>query len=345
MLLKHNLIKLAKIYACSDMFRTILKTPDFPFKIHYHEKIMLTGSCFTESIGEKLRTLKFQAFINPAGIVFNPASVASTLEMLISAKKFTDADLGFNHELYFSFQHHGRFSHPHKETCLRNINTTLEAARQWLAETKYLFITFGTAWVYELKNDGMIVANCHKQPASLFNRRLMTLCDITSMFDVLLKVFSEKYPQLKIIFTISPVRHVKDGFVQNQLSKSTLILAVHQLCESWKQVYYFPSYEIMMDDLRDYRFYAPDMVHPSEVAVDYIWQHFSDAFFDEETKKNCSYAAKIVSAAAHSIFQPQTQAARNFARQISGEIERIEKFFPPGSFDNEKTFFNGIMHG
>ena len=198
--------------------------------------------------------LKFPAVVNPFGVLYNPVSVRNAIEILIDQKKFKDSDLNFFNEQWFSFYHDTEFSHPDKNISLEKINKSISIAADNLRKAGYLIVSFGTAWVYKYLKNGNVVSNCHKIPAKEFERYKLDVEDIFVEWANLMNRLNELNPDLKIIFTVSPVRHWKDGAIQNQLSKSTLILAIHQLKQQFENVDYFPSYEIMMDDLRDYRF-------------------------------------------------------------------------------------------
>ncbi|GAI96735.1 unnamed protein product, partial [marine sediment metagenome] len=230
---------------------------------------MFIGSCFTESIGGKLNDYKFPVDINPFGIIYNPSSVGKSLELLIGEKEFTIDDLFFYNGKWLSFFHHSSFSDKDPELCLSRINAKITESREFLKKAGFLFITFGTAWVFEWKESGETVSNCHKISALKFNHKLLAVEDILENYKTLIHKLLRFNPQLKIIFTVSPIRHWKDGAEGNQVSKAILLLSAHQLLKKFQSVSYFPAYEIIMDDLRDYRFYSDDMIHLNSVAIDY----------------------------------------------------------------------------
>ncbi|MGM0406524.1 MAG: GSCFA domain-containing protein, partial [Bacteroidota bacterium] len=312
-------------------------------KITYHTPVLFMGSCFTENIGDKMQALKFPAKVNPFGVLYNPTSVQNGLELLIDQKLFTKGNLDFFNEQWFSFYHDTEFSHPDLQKCLDKINTSIKSAAIQLRKSKYLIVTFGTAWVYKYLETDLVVSNCHKIPAKNFERFKLGVEDIFVEWAKLINRLNELNKNLKIIFTVSPVRHWKDGAVQNQLSKSTLILAIHQLIKIFKNVEYFPSYEIMMDDLRDYRFYADDMLHPSSAAIEYIWEHFSETYFDSETKQINAEINKILQAKNHRPLNPETENHRKFLKNQIQLIEKTSQSYPFIDLTEELKFFKSSM--
>jgi hypothetical protein len=282
---------------------------------------MFAGSCFTENIGDRLHALKFPCDINPLGILYNPVSIRNGLEQLVHGKPYTAADLERGDDLWFSYHHHGRFSHRDQNTCLQNINARLSRSAALLKEARYLFLTLGTARVFARKDTGQIVANCHKQPAAIFDHYLLSVDTVTQACTTLIDNLLSHNPQLEIVFTVSPIRHWKDGASGNQLSKSTLIVAVHQLVEQYKQVAYFPAYEIVMDELRDYRFYTSDMLHLDEVAIDYIWQRFAATYISEETLEISAQVDKLLKATQH---RPEDIESAGYQTFLERQLETID---------------------
>ena len=279
-------------------FRTEIPTPKYPFDINYQDKLMLLGSCFSDHIGNFFQEMRFDTLSNPFGTLFNPVSIANALKMCINPELFNEQYIDFFNEKWISYAHHGKFSHPDKETFLQNIRQNLDKAHDFLSSANYLFITFGTAYCYRLIERDLIVANCHKIPANQFEKQLLTIEQIAGLYQDLLEQLRQFNPQLKIIFTVSPVRHLADGFHENQISKSTLHLSVNQLVDN-TNTYYFPSYEMVQDDLRDYRFYAADLCHPSDAAVTYIREKLTDAFFTLETQERMKEVVKENKAQGH----------------------------------------------
>lgn len=322
-----------------DSFRTEFEVPKGTHLIDYSSKILLMGSCFTENIGEKLSELKFNTCINPFGIVYNPESVAHSLEFLVKRRMFTEADLFEHQGVWNSFYHHSRFSDIQKEHCLEKINSQIEQGSQFLKNGDFLIITLGTAWVYQLKKSGRVVSNCHKVSAKEFERFRLSKCDIVEKLKSVLKKIKNQNLNLKIILTVSPVRHLKDGAVENQQSKATLLMAVHELTQELEKVSYFPAYEIMMDDLRDYRFYAEDMVHPSPTAIQYIWEKFSKTWVNESIKPQMIEIGKLARASKHRPFQPGSTEFQQFKKHQLKAIGNLEQQFPFMDFTTERQIF------
>lgn len=282
------------------MFRTKVDIPKYDFSLHHEQKILSMGSCFSENMGARLHSAAFDVLVNPFGVLYNPASIARSLEHLLYKEQFCADDLMQNGELWASFSHSTLYSHPQVDGCLQLINTDFSAAKVQLAKADVLLLTFGTAWVFELHATGEIVSNCHKIPSAQFKRRRLTVAEIVETYQQLIGKMVEMNSALKIIFAVSPVRHWKDGPTENNISKAILLMAIQDLQKLFPaHVFYFPSYEIVVDELRDYRFYAKDMLHPSEVAVDYIWEKLSSSFFDDNTKALCAEVQSYVNLCNH----------------------------------------------
>lgn len=279
-------------------FRTEIPTPEYPFRISYQDKLMLLGSCFSDHIGNFFQEMGFDTLSNPFGTLFNPISIATALKMELNPAMFDEHYVDFFNEKFISYAHHGKFSHPDKETFRQNISQCLNRAHDFLASADYLFLTFGTAYCYRLIERDLIVANCHKIPANRFEKKLFTVEQITAIYRELLPQLLQFNPKLKVIFTVSPVRHLADGFHENQISKATLHLSINQSIDN-KNIFYFPSYEMVQDDLRDYRFYATDLCHPSEAAVTYISEKLTEAFFTKETQERMKEVVKENKAKGH----------------------------------------------
>ena len=306
-------------------FRTSVAVDSAGFYINYDSRLMLMGSCFAENIGRNLEYFRFKTDINPFGIVYNPLSVANVLKFLLEKKVFREEDLWQNAGKWVSLYHHGSFSSAKKEVCLSAINERLAASAERLRQTDVLWITFGTAWVYRHRASGVIVGNCHKFPAADFERFRLSVEDILTVWQPLIKALQAVNPDLKIVFTVSPVRHWKDGAHGNQLSKAVLLLAAEALTACGEDLYYFPSYEIVMDELRDYRFYAPDMLHVSEQAVDYLWEKFRQTFCAPEMLPVLERVEKINKKLLHRPFDPESEAYRTFCEGIQREIEELQR--------------------
>lgn len=291
--------------------------------------MMLFGSCFSENIGKKLLQSKFQVDVNPFGILYNPYSISAAIQRLLSATPFEESDLLFSDGLYHSLMHHGHFSAPDKATCLRRISERFESAVLQLKQTDLFLITFGSAYLYQWKENGKVVANCHKLPARLFRRFRLSVEEITEEWEKLISMLISIRPDIKIVFTVSPIRHWKEGAHENQISKSILHMATDNLEHLFPgNVRYFPAYEIMIDELRDYRFYDDDMIHPSSFAIDYIWQLFSNSFFSEETIKINREWEEIRKALEHRPFYPNTEAHDTFIMNIRKKWEDLTGRYP-----------------
>ncbi len=261
-------------------FRTKLPRQSHDPKIGYDSRVLLLGSCFVENIGNKLDHYKFPSLLNPFGILFHPVAISDFLEKVKSDSVFTEENVFFHNERWHSFRAHSALSSPSRGTLLRELNAAVKKTHSFLREATHVIITPGTAWGYRYKQSGEVVANCHKLPQVNFNKELLEVQEPLRQAVELVRAVN---PGVAVIFTVSPVRHLRDGFIENQQSKAKLISAVHEVIASGENLHYFPSYEIMMDELRDYRFYAEDMLHPAPVAIDYIWERFAESWMTQET--------------------------------------------------------------
>ncbi len=309
-------------------FRTTVSVDPFEQKISYNSKILFLGSCFATNMGNRMGNLLFPSLINPFGVLYNPFSISQSLNILMANNLFSEEQLFNQGGLWGSFYHHSSFSSPSKEECLTNINQSLATGREFLKDIDFLVITLGTSWTYQYRKTRTVVANCHKFPAKDFDRIPMTEDEIMQMLAVAIIKLREKNPKLKVIFTISPIRHWKDGAMNNMVSKATLIMAAQKMCLSLHDCYYFPAFEIMMDDLRDYRFYAEDMIHPSSVAVDYIFEKFVGAAIDPETAKLIPEVERLIKAANHRPFNPDTPEHLQFKKTQLHKTIDLQKRFP-----------------
>ncbi|MBK8562182.1 MAG: GSCFA domain-containing protein [Saprospiraceae bacterium] len=316
-------------------FRTVFPSIQSPIKIGHADWVLCIGSCFAEQMGGRLERLKFPTLVNPFGIVFNPASIGRSLERLMSGEPFSENDLVQHQGLWHSWEHHGRFSQPDKAAALSNINDSLSTARAFLENTTRLVVTLGTAHVFTLKKMGEVVANCHKLPAAEFERRRLSVEEVVAALLPVFEKMKAQLPSLEIIATVSPVRHLRDGLMENQRSKATLLLALDEIGQRLPFVHYFPAYEILLDDLRDYRFYAEDMAHPSHQATDYIWQYFEQAFFDEKTRVLNGRIERVLSAMAHRPFHPQSAEHQNFIKKELDALRQLAGEFPGLDFEGE----------
>ncbi|MBS2097797.1 GSCFA domain-containing protein [Carboxylicivirga linearis] len=323
-----------------DTFRTIVEVESQKKTINYNSQLLFMGSCFAGNIGSYFEETGFNAMVNPFGVLYNPFSIAKAIRQLIRNSAYQDTDLIYHNEIWQSFDHHSSFNNTDKASCLSNINETLKTGADFLANTDYLFITFGTSWVYKLKESGEIVSNCHKIPSSHFNRELITKESIIETYQDLFKNLLKLNPSLKIILTISPVRHWKDGAHGNQISKAILLLAVDELCTQFEQVDYFPAYEILLDDLRDYRFFDTDMLHPSAEAVKYIRAQFILSWLDELAQEFITQMESIKRNINHRPFNKHSDQHQKFIRKSISKLEQIQKRFNKVSLSTFQDQFN-----
>ena len=311
-----------------DMFKTKVTTVESNNKIDYADHLLFIGSCFAENIGSRFKERLFNAMVNPLGVVYNPASVANTLDDLISNKLVTPEEVLFHNNLWHSFRLHGSFSSTDKATVIEMANEALGEAHLHLKKSKTVVVTFGTAWVYSLSANGQIVSNCHKYPAATFHRTLQKVDDIVGQWQETIKKLRNFNPAIRIIFTISPVRHWKDGAHGNNISKATLLLAVEQLMKEDETLEYFPAYEIMMDELRDYRFYADDMLHPSNLAQSYIFDSFTQVYLSRQAMEFGQESLKLATALNHRPLQGITDEYRKFLETTIIKIESFQAHYP-----------------
>lgn len=306
-------------------------------KINIRDKMLMLGSCFAENIGDRLSDHKFNLMTNPNGILFNPVSIIQSLQSYAEGVLCNEEDLFYHDELWRSWNHHGCFSDSEKTKTLEKINASQRHAIQYYKNAKHVIITFGSAFVYELKETNRIVANCHKVPQQHFNKRLLSVDEIIAVFEQS-KIAESKS---QIILTVSPVRYLRDGLPENNLSKSILLQAVHQLVSMHNNVFYFPAYEIVMDELRDYRFFEEDMVHPNQLAVDYVWERFCDSMLDDETKNMLEEIKPIITAKNHRPFHPDLKSHQQFLKTNYNKVCELEKKYDFLHFEEEKEYFNG----
>ncbi|MDR3062316.1 MAG: GSCFA domain-containing protein [Dysgonamonadaceae bacterium] len=302
-------------------FRTKVTIPAFDFSINHSDRMMMMGSCFAENMAVSFRDAGFQIDVNPFGTAYNPLSLASGIRDLMSGKKYAISDLFQHQGLYHSFSHHSRFSGISAEICLENINQRIEASSVFLKNTTILIITYGTASVYILKSNGKTVTNCHKLPESYFIRKRLPVENIVDDWKGLIEELKSYNSNLKLLFTVSPIRHWKDGAHENQLSKSSLLLAIDKLTRCYHFCHYFPSYEILMDELRDYRFYAEDMLHPSSATIEYIWEKFSESFFSVQTQSKIREWRNLHKSLEHKPFNPDSEQYKELIQKTQQKIK------------------------
>ncbi|MCS5488853.1 GSCFA domain-containing protein [Algoriphagus limi] len=297
-----------------------------PLPISHQSKILSMGSCFAQSMGTKMEAHKFDISIYPFGTIFHPMTLADLLKMALESGPIDENLIVEREGIYFHYSAHSDLFGISKEDLLQKFNKKLEIARESLLEGSHLILTFGTAWIYELKNSSR-VANCHKKPQKIFQKRLTELEEMKVSLKEVFKELTNINPDLNIILTVSPVRHIKDGIPENQLSKSLLRVLCHQLEKEFDSVTYFPSYEIMMDELRDYRFYKEDRIHPTEEAENYIWEKWMKTYFSSETQQKVNEIAKVMRELAHRPLNPHSVSHRKFLQNLLGKLERLNSEF------------------
>ena len=323
--------------------RTTFKIDPSERKITYKTPAMFLGSCFASEIGEKMSRGKLPVSINPSGKVYNPLSVCNTLDLVISNRKIDNGDLHRHNEKYISFLHDTSFSSEDPSEVIEKINSATELSHKFLKDAGFLFITFGTARVYRFLDSGRIVSNCHKIPEREFSRELLNVDDILLEWSVILDRLKAFNPGLRVDFTISPVRHWKDGAHGNQISKSVLFLAAERLLEHPASGKYFPAYELLMDDLRDYRFYSDDMLHPSGIAVDYIWKAFSECYLHPDALSLYDEVEGITRASEHRFITGSQSGKLQFASRLIERITAIEKRYGMLDFSAEKSWLQELI--
>ena len=318
------------------------KIQDYPFNISYGDKILFIGSCFSEEIGNKLKELKFDVLQNPNGILYDPLSISDSLFSYIENKSFDEENLFELNDLWHSWKHHSVFSGVNKKDVLKKINHSQNTAHTFLKEANFLIVTLGTAFNYHLKKSNENVANCHKAPADYFKKKLIPTDGIISEMLRALKAIDKFNPGLKIIFTVSPVKHVRDGVAENNRSKARLIEAAHSICEQKQNAFYFPSYELVTDVLRDYRFYKNDLVHPNETAINFVFEKFADSFLNASSKKIMEEIEKVLSAVNHKPFLKESEVHKKFVVSQLKIICDLEKNYPSLDLSKEKKYFEGM---
>jgi GSCFA family len=342
----------AEVLKINMQFQLPIQIPAPEKQISYHDKILLIGSCFTEHIGNALEELKFRVLQNPHGILFDPISVCNSLNSYIENKKYTKKDLFQLNEVWNSWQHHSRYSNIDKEEGLRIINDSQQQAHDFLKQADWIIITLGSSFSYRLTSEfskvsplggdleGAGAANCHRAPAQWFTKHLLTIEETAGALKDCIDRLLQFNKHLKIIFTISPVRHIRDGVVENNRSKARLIEAVHQTIAEYKQLYYFPAYELVIDVLRDYRFYDIDLAHPNYMATEFVMEKFKAGFIDEDSLKLMEEVKKIVIAKKHKAFQPATNAHKQFLKAHFEKTKEMLEKYPFLDLKEELNYFN-----
>lgn len=293
--------------------------------ISYDSRIVLLGSCFSENIGKQLDYFRFQNYQNPFGILFHPIAIENLILNTINEKRYSESDVFRANERWHSFDAHSKLSSNDKERLLNNLNQKIQLTRQQIQSATHIIITLGTAWVYRFTESDQIVANCHKIPQKKFLKELLSVDEIRNSLEAIVSSIRLVNPNTSIVFTVSPVRHLKDGFVENQRSKAHLIAAIHEVVNAKNKTHYFPSYEIQMDELRDYRFYKQDMIHPNKIAIEYIWEKFVTSWFSDDTKSSMELVDKIQKGLQHKPFDPKSKGHQAFLKQLDHQIAEIQK--------------------
>jgi hypothetical protein len=296
--------------------------------IQYDHELLLMGSCFAEEIGEKLQEHRFNTVVNPHGILYNPLSITKALTTYLDGKVYTPEDLFQHNDLWNSWDHHSRFSGLTPEATLENIHRMQAAATQAIENADWLVITLGSAHAYILKENNRLVGNCHKVPAGNFYKRMLTVDEIVTALDNVMHRLFFRNRKINILFTVSPVRYIRDGVVENNLSKAILLQAVHHLVNKFNRLFYFPAYELVIDDLRDYRFYKEDMVHPNELAVNYVWEQVVKAGISPASQELLHSIAEINRAANHRPFNPESAQHRQFLQHYAEKVQQLMAAHP-----------------
>jgi len=313
-------------------FRTNIQLQKESNQIDYNSSLVLIGSCFSENISKKLNYFKFNTYSNPFGILFNPKAIETLITNAINLKEYTEKDIFNLNERWHCFDAHSDLSNSNKNELLSNLNTAIKSTNKQLETASHIIITLGTAWTYRFIETDSFVGNCHKVPQKKFLKELLSVKKIIASLENLITLIKSVNPKVNIIFTVSPVRHLKDGFVENMQSKAQLLTAIHQIIDKREQLYYFPSYEIMMDDLRDYRFYNSDMVHPNETAVNYIWEQFKNVWIDENAASIMKEIDSIQKGLAHKPFNPNSEQHQQFLITLQEKINILQNKFPSINF-------------
>jgi hypothetical protein len=313
------------------ILQTEIKIQPLEQTIHYGDGLLFLGSCFADEVGGICRGLGFNALVNPFGVLYNPASIAQSVERLQSGRPFCHEEvIPVGEGCYCTFSHNTAFWRPSEEALVEYVNLSLEAAHERFLKAKWVVISMGTSWVFRHKGSGQVVSNCHKLPANQFERQFLTS---EQSFQYLSEIV-QQHPEKQFIFTVSPLRHLKDGLHENQLSKAALLLAVDEVCKKQDNAHYFPAYEILLDELRDYRFYKEDMVHPTEQAVHYIWERFADFAINPSEKPAMKAAAELRQMLQHRPMFPESDAYKKFESLKVEKINALKRDFPSVCINN-----------
>ena len=297
-------------------------------QIDYNSKLLLLGSCFSENIGEKFNYFKFQSLQNPFGILYHPKAIENLILNAINENVYDETDVFYHNERWHCFDAHSDLSSASKVELIQNLNDAIKVANQQIGKSSHVIITLGTAWAYRFIETDSIVSNCHKIPQKQFLKQIQSVKSIIESLEAIVELIKSVNPKVSILFTVSPVRHIKDGFVENTQSKSHLISAIHQVVEPRHNTFYFPSYEIMMDELRDYRFYAEDMLHPNKIAVNYIWKRFQTVWISSEVVKIMDEVDTIQKGMNHKPFNPESEQYQEFLNNLELKKSGLNSLFP-----------------
>jgi hypothetical protein len=306
----------------------------------YRDQLLLMGSCFAEEMGEKLQQHLFSTLVNPHGILYNPISITKAMNSYLDNKQYTEADLFMHNDLWHSWDHHSRFSALTPAAVLENINAAQQQAAGCISTAQWLVITLGSAYAYVLKETGQLVANCHKVPMSAFYKKLLTVDEIITALDNMMHRLFFRNRNINILFTVSPVRYARDGVVENNLSKAILLQAVHQLVNKFDRLFYFPAYELVIDDLRDYRFYKDDLVHPNETAVNYVWEHFVNSCVHPNSQQLLKIIQDLNRARQHRPFNPESPQHRQFLHTYARKVAALQQEHPYLQLGELARYFN-----
>jgi hypothetical protein len=310
-------------------FTTKISIAKYTNSIKYSSKIVSLGSCFAENMAEKFDYFKFQNSVNLFGIIFNPVSIEKMVQRIVNKELFTEKDIFFYNERWHCYDVHSDLSHENKEIFLNRLNLKIQQFNILLIQSTHVIITYGTSWVYRDEVSNQIVANCHKVPQNQFVKEILSVEIIEKSIQNTIALIQKINPNCNFILTVSPVRHIKDGFIENLRSKAHLITAIHSVSNlQWSNINYFPSYEIMMDELRDYRFYAEDMLHPNQVAIDYIWIKFFENYISETEFQTMQQVCDIQKALHHKPFNPNSDSHQKFLATLKEKMEQIKQQFP-----------------
>ena len=293
--------------------------------IDYNSRITLLGSCFSDNIGHKLSYHKFQSILNPFGILFHPKAIETIIKNALYKKEYTEKDIFFLNEQWQSFEAHSKLSSSSKDEIIEKLKKASASINIALKSSSHIIITLGTSWIYRFSESGKIVTNCHKVPQHKFKKELLSIVEINKSLSSIISLIRKVNPDINFIFTVSPIRHLKDGFIENQQSKSHLISALHQIIKKQENTFYFPSYEIMMDELRDYRFYKEDMIHPNQIAINYIWEKFYENWLSDEAIDLKKQVIKIQRGLEHKPFNPDSKKHQQFLLSLQEKIEILKK--------------------